>query len=487
MTVSKDIESEIRRLHHAEGWPIHTIATQLEVHHSVVERVLSQEVQAPRPRPRLIDDYVGFVRETLATYPRLGAGRMHDMLRARGFAGSARTVRREVRRLRPPPTRETFLRLHHIPGVQAQVDWAFVGHLDFQGTPRKLWLFVGVLAYSRALFAEFVLDLSVDGLRRSLRRMGEHFGGHPREWLFDNAKTVVVQRYGHAVRLHPLLMEASAHYCVQAKLCTPRRAQEKGIVERAIRYLRTRFLAGRKIPSVARGNEELRTFIEEIAHPRTHPRLAGRTVAECFAEERPKLLALPEHPLCTDTLKPAVVDKTAFVVFQTNLYSVDPKATGRPVTVVADDAWIRIVDQDEEVGRHPRCWARKQVLEDPKHRDQILQRKAAAEPAKGIEHLRRIAPAIDTLIEGWIERGHNLGSVVSRAQRLVELYGHTLFARAVEDVVGRNLLDVSAIAVQCEHLRKHAQSDVPIDVPLGDHVPERDVIPHDLETYDGNT
>lgn len=43
MTSSYEVEAEIRRLAHAEGWPRGTIANQLGVHHEVVERVLDAE------------------------------------------------------------------------------------------------------------------------------------------------------------------------------------------------------------------------------------------------------------------------------------------------------------------------------------------------------------------------------------------------------------------------------------------------------------
>ena len=62
-----------------------------------------------------------------------------------------------------------------------------------------------VLAYSRACFAELVLSLDVHSLRRSLVRAGVALGGLPRQWLCDNAKTIVLERQGDAVRFHPLV------------------------------------------------------------------------------------------------------------------------------------------------------------------------------------------------------------------------------------------------------------------------------------------
>ena len=42
MTISKEVEAAILRYHFVEKWPVGTIATQLGVHHSTVERILFQ-------------------------------------------------------------------------------------------------------------------------------------------------------------------------------------------------------------------------------------------------------------------------------------------------------------------------------------------------------------------------------------------------------------------------------------------------------------
>ena len=39
MTVTEDIEAEIRRLHYAEHWPVGTVASQTQQHADVVRRV----------------------------------------------------------------------------------------------------------------------------------------------------------------------------------------------------------------------------------------------------------------------------------------------------------------------------------------------------------------------------------------------------------------------------------------------------------------
>src|SRR3990167_10533997 len=109
---------------------------------------------------------------------------------------------------------------------------------------------------------------------------------------------------------------------VEPKLCAVRMPQHKGKVERAIRYLRDRFLAGRSISSIDDGNRILARFIDEIAHVRPHPTIAQRSVGEVFVDERARLLALPDPLPETDRVEPVQVDAQAFVRVDTNRYSV---------------------------------------------------------------------------------------------------------------------------------------------------------------------
>ena len=155
MTVAAEVEAEIARLFAVEHWKVGTIAAQLGIHRDVVRRVLGLLTPQPRPEqmPLLIAPYDEFIQETLKKYPRLRSTRVLDMLRDRGFRGSERTLRRFVAMARPTPTREAFLRLDPLIGEQAQVDWAHVGQIPVPGGGhRSLWLFVIVLAWSRAMW-----------------------------------------------------------------------------------------------------------------------------------------------------------------------------------------------------------------------------------------------------------------------------------------------------------------------------------------------
>jgi transposase len=487
MTIDVEQEAEIRRLHYAEHWPVGTVAAQLGIHADAVKRVLGLlEPRTPGPpRPRLIDPFRPFVEQTLERYPRLRSTRLHDMLLARGFKGSVRTLRSFVADVRPRPPREAFLRVDPLIGEQAQVDWAHVGEVDVPGGHRRLWLFVMLLSWSRALWGEFIFDLTVYSLLRSLARAAQHFGGSARQWLFDNPKIVVLGRVGDAVRFHPLLLDFAGRMFVQPRVCAVRKANQKGRVERAIRYVRERFLAAREISSVEQGNRELDEFINGLALDRPHPTITNRTVRDCFEEERAVLLEPPATLPPTDLVKPAAVDKTAFVRFDLNSYSVPPAHVLETLTLAADDRRIRLLDANGGVvAEHERCWGRRQTIELPAHREAIVAQKRGARESKGRDRLRAVAPHIDSLFERWLEMGCNVGSMTSRTLVLLDLYGPDLFAAAVGDVITRGTWDVGAISQLCEQRRIAASRPVPVPIQIGAHVPERDVIPHALESYD---
>jgi transposase len=167
--ITAEIEAEIVRLHAAERWPIGTFARQLEIHHSVVRRVLGRkELVGPSlsGRPSIVDPYLPFIREQLARYPTLSASRLLVMLKDRGYPGQKSRLREVVARLRPRPKAEAYLRLRTLPGEQAQVDWADFGTLKIGRAERPLMAFVVVLSWSRRLVARFYLGAQQDTQQR---------------------------------------------------------------------------------------------------------------------------------------------------------------------------------------------------------------------------------------------------------------------------------------------------------------------------------
>jgi transposase len=209
MTLSQEKENQILRYHFVEHWKVGTIATQLNLHHSVVDRVLAQ---AGMPkiertlRPSIIDPYLPFIYETLATYPRLTAARLYDMAKVRGYPGAPSFFRQRISQMRPRKQPEAFLRLKTLSGEQSQVDWGSFGHVTIGRARRPLVAFVMVLSWSRQIFLRFYLNQQMENFLRGHVAAFTQWNGVPKICLYDNLKSAVLERQGDVIRFHPTLL-----------------------------------------------------------------------------------------------------------------------------------------------------------------------------------------------------------------------------------------------------------------------------------------
>ena len=111
-------DAKILRCHFVEQWGVHTIAVQLGIHHTTVDRVLSQAGMPKAERARrasIVDPYPLHSRDP-GPLPRLTAARLYTMAVERGFPGGPSHFRAQVAQLRPRKTAEAYLRLRTLPG-----------------------------------------------------------------------------------------------------------------------------------------------------------------------------------------------------------------------------------------------------------------------------------------------------------------------------------------------------------------------------------
>ncbi len=87
-----------------------------------------------------------------------------------------------------------------------------------------------------------------------------------------------------------------------------------------------------------------KTGVAVLAADRRCPAEPERTVREVFAEEAPRLLALPDNPAPLLERVAVKVGKTPYVRFDLNDYSVPHTHVRRMLTVLADPHEVRIVD-----------------------------------------------------------------------------------------------------------------------------------------------
>jgi len=487
--IPPELRSRIRRLFFAEHWKLGTIAAELGVHRDTVD--LAVEPQrfvnvAYRPTATILAPYKDFVRATLEQHPRLRATRLLEMIKQRGYAGSVWPLRRYVRRVRPV-SREAFFRLSTLPGEQGQVDWGSFGSITFGSSRRALSCFVMVLSWSRAIFARFVLDQTLESFLRCHVAAFEAFHGVPRALLYDNLKTAVLERVGDIIRFHPKLLDLAGHYHFAPQPVAVARGNEKGRVERAIRYLREAFFAARVFRSVDDLNRQLGEWLDGFAMARLVPGDPDKkTVRVAFEQERTKLFALPAHPMTCDFVRAVASGKSPYVRFDTNDYSIPHTLVRRPLTLVASDTVVRVLDGDIEVARHVRSWERGRQIEAEAHLGALADDKRNAREHRGRNRLASACPHAHAFLEKIALHGGHLGGTTTRLLHLLEQYGADELDAALVEAHGRGAFAAQSVAHVLDQRRRARRAPLRVEPVLPDDPRVRDlhVTPHALATYD---
>lgn len=479
--------ADILRLHFVEKWPVGTIASQLHLHHDTVERVLSHAGLGParHVRARLIDPYLPFVHDTLTAFPTLPASRLFAMVQERGYPGAPDAFRKIVACYRPRPYVEAFVRRRTLPGEEAQVDWAHFGSLSIGRARRTLYAFVMVLSFSRAVFLRFGLSSAMAAFLRGHVLGFQHFGGVARRLLFDNLKSLVLERQGDAIRYHPCALALAKHYHFEPVPCAPRRGNEKGRVERAIRYVRDNFFAARSFSDLDDLNAQALAWCLGPACERRVPDEPSLRVGEALEQERPRLVPLPPTPFEQDERKAVHIGKTPYARFDLNDYSVPSTHVRRTLVVAASEHRVRVLDGTETIADHARCYDRDVRIDNPAHLGELLERKRKARSGQGFERLYHAVPSSRVLMHRLAEQGGNLGAMTSALLGLLAITGNEALERAVAEAVRLGRTEPRAIRHLLDQDRRARGAPMPSSVPItrDPRLVASVVRPHSLDAY----
>src|SRR2546423_1503855 len=134
----------------------------------------------------------------------------------------------------------------------------------------------------------------VEALVRSLLHGFESFGGVPLVAVFDNPKTVVLNREGGRIQWNDTFGQTALDYRFAPELCTPRRGQEKGSAENLVGFVKNGFFKVRRFHDRADMLVQLAAWHLEVNTVRPC-RATGVPPAERIAAERERMrpLAIP--------------------------------------------------------------------------------------------------------------------------------------------------------------------------------------------------
>lgn len=265
-----------------QGMSLRKIATEVGCALNTVRSHLAadgkpryQRTQLPLTKLSAFHEYLK--KRQVAAYPDwIPATVLFREIVALGYTGKGSQLRAYLRTLKPTAVLEPVVRFETAPGEQMQVDW-----VEFRKGKDPLYAFCATLGFSRMSFVAFVTDRKVETLIACHQPSFEAFGGITRRILYDNMKTVVIERDAMGDgehRFHSGFLDYAHHCGFIIKLCRPYRAKTKGKVERFNGYLRRSFY----VPLVAQlkqsgltldvvtANTQVRTWLKEIANERLH-------------------------------------------------------------------------------------------------------------------------------------------------------------------------------------------------------------------------
>jgi transposase len=481
MPYSPELIARIRRLHFYEHYTIHAVAQVVGFHRDTVKRILYGDgsPNSSHRRIQIVDQFLPVIEEHLNQYPSIRSTALIRILRERGYKGSYSSLLRAVRPIRKKVKR-TFRPMQVFQGEQGQVDWAHFGNLDVRGGERKVYLFVMVLSWSRALFAKFTFDQKTDSFLRLHEEAFTYFGGNPRHILYDNLKSAVLERYQDKIRFNPQLVEFSGCYGYQPRACRPFAGNQKGRVERAIRYIRDNFFSGYSMTDIEKANEDIRTWLDTEANNRQWPDNKQRNIGEVWEEEKQFLISPIEKKISPRLSSNLRSNKCSLVRFDLNDYSIPWEYTREIVTAEADDFTVVFYHQGKKIAEHNRSWSRgERITKDEHWQDKERQ------GLHNADSLLLRFPDLDEIYRTLVDRGESLRTLKRHMQEIRNLYGDRLFQQALRIAKKRTMYhpsQITRIIVGLEKANSHTpRSAVQLNRK---ELAEMEIRSHELETYD---
>lgn len=379
--------AEIRRRVLVEGVSKRQILRESGLHWKTLQKILEHSappgyrLKKPRPKGK-IGPYVERIEQILKQdkevprKQRHTAKRIFERLRAEGYGGGYTAVKEVVRQVEHKG-QEVFVPLAHLP-AEAQFDFGYA-LARICGRLRKVAFMVMALPYSDAFFVQAFERECTETFWEGHVQAFEFFGGVPRRIVYDNTKVAVAQILGGSRerRLTHGFLQLKSHYLFDHRFCQVRRANEKGVVEGAVKYARLNFMV--PVPQVT-SLDELNALLRRCCLEDQARRVRGKEAAKAqrLEEERGALLALPAVRFEAARKQSTTASSISLVRFDSNDYSVPVAFAHHPIVVKGYCEEVVLCRLEQVVARHRRIWEKEKVSFDPLHYLALLERKPGA-------------------------------------------------------------------------------------------------------------
>jgi len=377
----------VRRMYYREGISLREICRRTGYHRRTIGKMLQYSappgycLKNPRIKVKL-EPFIPIIDKILEDdriapkKQRHTAQRIYARLRdEHSFTGSYTIVKDYVRD-KKYRLREVYFPLEHRPGTY-QVDFG-QAEVRIGGLEENVHFFCMALPYSDALFLSGYPTEAFEAVADGHTISFEFLEGVPPDGLYDNMSPIVKSVLGgHEREVTDNFLALRSHYLFNSSFCNVRRANEKGVVERLIGYVRKNFL----VPVLSfRDYPEMNAYFAEQCRKRLSQKATGKdkTIGELLAEERATFLPLSATTFEACRLEERRATSLSLVRFAGNSYSVPVEYAYREVVVKAYPFRVEICHKDLVIARHQRTYRRDDFIFDPLHYLPLLEKKPGA-------------------------------------------------------------------------------------------------------------
>jgi Mu transposase, C-terminal domain len=289
------------------------------------------------------------------------------------------------------------VRFEGLPGELLQLDWGEARQFpftrpDLAGQTR--YLFAARLKYSRWMFVRFTADMQEETLLRGLVACFVELGGVPWAVTSDNMKTVTLGRDAqHQPLWHPAYQKFAAEFAFHPAVCAPAAANQKGAVEKLVKFVRSNFLAGRTFHDDADLDQSCGAWLRQVNDERPSGP-TGRPPSALLAIERPQFGPLPPVAHDDGLFDSVLVNHESLVALATNRYSVPAHLVGQALTARLYPARIELYAGVELVATHPRHFGRNARIVLPAHDEAVFALKPRARAMVYRDWLVGLSPVV---------------------------------------------------------------------------------------------
>lgn len=352
-----DMKTTIKTLYQ-KGYNKTQIGRMLGIDRKTVRKVLNettQEKMAEQKKqegiwPSMLDEYREYIDIQLSK--ELSITRIHqDLQKEFGIECGYSTLRDYVAKIRKSQP-HAYMVLHSLPGEEAQVDFGYIGTLKVNGAPRKAWVFVMSLSYSRYMYVAITLNQSVQTFIRCHTEAFHYFGGVPQTVKIDNLKAAIVETDFYEPIVQRTYAAFAEHYGFLPNPCRVYTPTDKGKVESNVKYVKENCFKGREFQDLDGAKRFLVSWLKETANQRIHGTTGRQPEAMYLEVEKNNLRSLPIEEFLFSKSGTATVRTDCHIVHDGNFYSVPYTYIGMEVAMIGVNHLLKIYYAGKEIALH---------------------------------------------------------------------------------------------------------------------------------------